>query len=62
MTMPSIDRQINLATVDKEQEEDKEGFLEKVFGGDDVKKKNNERGKKGEKADRKEKEQDKDRG
>lgn len=33
---PSIDQQINLNTVDKEQE--KEGFLEKVFGGKDDKK------------------------
>lgn len=32
---PSIDQQINLNTVDKEQE--KEGFLEKVFGGKDDK-------------------------
>jgi len=30
---PSIDQQINLGTVDKEQEDD--GFLEKVFGGND---------------------------
>jgi hypothetical protein len=31
---PAIDQQINLGTVDKEQEE-KKGFLEKVFGGKD---------------------------
>ena len=34
---PSIDQQINLGTVDKEQEE--KGFLEKVFGGKDDDKK-----------------------
>lgn len=35
---PSIDQQINLRTVDKEQEE--EGFLGKIFGGKDDGKKN----------------------
>lgn len=58
---PSIDQQINLTTVDQEQQENKDGFLEKVFGGDkdDQKKdKNND----GEKAKRKEKSDDKDRG
>lgn len=36
---PAIDQQINLAAVDEEQEEDKKGFLEKVFGGKDENKK-----------------------
>ena len=35
---PSIDQQINLAAVDEEQEEEKKGFLAKVFGGDKNKK------------------------
>lgn len=41
---PSIDQQINLGTVDKEQEE--EGLLEKVFGGKDSKKKDGKEEKK----------------
>lgn len=34
---PSIDEQINLATVDEEQAKKKKGFLEKVFGGKEQK-------------------------
>jgi hypothetical protein len=34
---PSIDQQINLTAVDKEQQKQKKGFLEKVFGGNDKK-------------------------
>lgn len=34
---PSIDEQINLATVDQKQKEEKKGFLENVFGGKDKK-------------------------
>jgi hypothetical protein len=41
---PSIDQQISLGTVDKEQEE--EGLLEKVFGGGDSKKGNKKKKKK----------------
>lgn len=37
---PSIDQQINLTAVDKEQEKQKKGFLEKVFGGNDEKRAN----------------------
>lgn len=59
---PSIDQQINLATVDQEQEEKKEGFLEKVFGGGDDKKNGEREDKKAEKAEKKETKNDKDRG
>lgn len=59
---PSIDQQINLATVDQEQEEKKEGFLEKVFGGGDDKKNRKREDKKDEKAESKEKKKDKERG
>lgn len=61
---PSIDQQINLTTVDKEQAEEKESFFEKVFGGNDDKKKEKKEEKKQEKADRKDKKdkQEKERG
>lgn len=69
---PSIDEQINLTTIDKEQAEDEKGFLEKVFGSKDDNKKDTEqenkkegKGKKNEEeADRKDGKgkQDKDRG
>ena len=48
---PSIDQQINLTTVDKEQAEEAKGFLEKVFGGKDDNKKD---GKEDKKEDKKE--------
>jgi hypothetical protein len=52
---PSIDQQINLATVDKEQAEKKKGFFEKVFGGKDDKADKKKEKKKEEKAKRDEK-------
>jgi len=57
---PSIDQQINLATVDQEQEKEKKGFLEKVFGGDGKKEDQNKEAKA--KKDTKREEKKKDRG
>jgi hypothetical protein len=57
---PSIDQQINLATVDQEQEKEKKGFLEKVFGGDGKKEDQKKEAKA--KKDTKREEKKKDRG
>jgi hypothetical protein len=61
---PSIDQQINLATVDQEQEEEKKGFLEKVFDGNDNKKNDKKQKRKEARAKReaKREEKKKDRG
>jgi hypothetical protein len=58
---PSIDQQINLATVDKQQKEE-EGFLNKIFGGSDKKQertKKDSRGRERENAKRDKKKADK---
>ena len=59
---PSIDQQINLATVDKQQEEEKKGFLEKVFGGKDDDKKRRERTEKAENNKKAKNKREKERG
>lgn len=61
---PSIDEQINLAAVDKEQEKEKKNILEKVFGGKDENKKDgpDKDSRKSEKAKDDKKNEDKERG
>ncbi len=49
---PSIDQQISLAAVDKEQEKEKKGLIEKVFGGKDENKGEAKRSKKEKKEKR----------
>lgn len=58
---PSIDQQINLATVDQKQEEKKKGFLEKVFGGKDDKE-DSKKGTENAGRDKDDKKKEKDRG
>lgn len=53
---PSIDQQINLTTVDQEQAEEAKGFFERVFGGKDDNKKDQEQLRKEEKKEEKKEE------
>lgn len=62
---PSIDQQISLAAVDKEQEKEKKGLIEKVFGGKDESKeeaKSSKKEKKEKRTSRETKAERKDRG
>ncbi len=59
---PSIDQQINLAAVDEEQQKEKKGLIEKVFGGKDDTKGKDQDKKKEARARRNKKEDRKDRG
>jgi len=58
---PSIDQQINLATVDEEQQKKEEGLLDKVFGRKDDSRKENDRKERARK-DRDKNKREKDRG